>query len=182
MIEKKQSIENPNLELQKKIKKLEIHKSQLEDSIKPSFQKILDDYIQVKKEQVLETFLSIDEIRKKRESSFWNEFDSSWAKDQYPLDNFKDIPEVLQELQWLLAVEKNIYIESKMDWLRLDYAKKIIDNLHLAIFNYQAYKESKQSKEWAKEKVAYRIAQTKNAPSNILWEKKKRWRPRKNPE
>lgn len=121
------------------IKKLENEKSNLEQSLKPEFQNILDTYIQSKKTQIQKILSNNEAKTDNYRSKLWTEFESQ-TKDQYPFDDFKDMPEILDELKVTFSVEKNNFVDSKLKDYSLKHSQDIIYNLNGIINNYESEK------------------------------------------
>lgn len=133
------------LEIEKSIQKLENQKSDLELSLEPMFELWLQNYINQKKEQIHRILTQNEIKRETQKNKFSKEFDIN-SKDQYPLDDFKDMPEILETLKSTFETEKNNYIQTKLDDHKFEYSQNIIDNFTKIIKNYEDYKLS--AEEW----------------------------------
>lgn len=112
--------------------------------------------------------------------SWFHEAKNHWKKLYAHVHNINDFPTRKNSIEKIRLDTCDTY-EEFLEKLE-EFRKKYSDSPDLVV-RVETYRSEFEKYEWAKEKVAYRMAQTKNAPSNILWwEKKKRWRPRKNPQ
>lgn len=143
------------LEINLSIQKLEKDKSNLEQSLKPEFQATLDVYIQSKKAQI-QNILSYNETKTDNyRSKLWMEFESQ-TKEQYPFEDFKDMPEILDELNTTFTVEKTNFIDSQLKDYILRHSQDILSNFNQIIQNYEASKNLDNSTPNIELKVNYK--------------------------
>lgn len=112
--------------------------------------------------------------------SWFHEAKNHWKKLYAHVHNINDFPTRKNSIEKIRLDTCDTYEEflEKLEQFR----KKYSDSPDLVV-RVETYRSEFEKYKWAKQKVAYRIAQTQNSPSNIVWwEKKKRWRPRKNPQ
>ena len=135
----KDPIIQEELKIRLSIQQLEKDKSNLEQSLKPDFQYVLDTYIQSKKSQIKD-ILSYNKTKTANyKSKIWIEFESQ-TKDQYPFEDFKDMPDILEELKSTFIVEKNTFVDSKLKDYSLKYSQDIVHNFNEILKNYETNK------------------------------------------
>ncbi len=141
LLENKQNIQNQASAIQTNITKLDSQKSDIEISISPDFKNILGQYIESKSKQISKILLQ-SELKKENQQSKLSKNFESQTKDQYPFEEFQDIPEILQQLQSTFDAEKSNYISMNLWNYQTKYSKEIIATLEQAFVNYNNYIES----------------------------------------
>lgn len=116
---------------------LENKKSEQAASLTPDFDEQLRSYIAVKKQQMIELFLANEQRREKQRLELWTQFESE-TKGQYPFEDFQDVPEVLHDLHTMFGDEKKAYIDTYMEFFRVEHANALINNFQSLIQNYEA--------------------------------------------
>ncbi len=119
------------------MKALEDKKSERAASLAPDFQEQVRSYIDIKKHQMIELFLANEQRREKQRTVLWTQFEAE-TKEQYPFENFQNNPEVLEGLYTMFDDEKKGYIETFMEFFRVEHANALINNFQSLIQNYEA--------------------------------------------
>ena len=115
----------------------------LKESLSEGFANKVDTYLHYKKSQI-GCILAAKNFRKEDFTSvFGREFESA-TKDQYPFEDFKDLPDVLQELTSTFETEKTSYVTFKLDTHALNYTQNIIDAFNQMATNYYDFAAESQ--------------------------------------
>lgn len=151
----KDSLIQAELEMNLSIQKLENDKSNLEQSLKPEFQATLDIYIQSKKAQIQNILWYNEAKTDNYRSKLWTQFESQ-TKEQYPFEDFKDMPEILDELNATFTVEKTNFVDSQLKDYILKHSQDILSNFKQIIQNYEVNKNLDNSTPNIELKVNYK--------------------------
>lgn len=114
---------------------LEDKKSEQAESLDPDFQDILAKYISTKKAQI-QKILSHNQDKKEQEKTkLGTEFETQ-TKDQYPFEDFKDMPDILNELTATFSTEKNNFVEAQLQTYSLQHSQNIMNAFDGMIQNH----------------------------------------------
>lgn len=116
---------------------LENKKSEQAASLTPDFDEQLRSYIKAKKQQI-EKILSHNQNKlQKEKEKLGTEFETQ-TKDQYPFEDFKDMPDILDELTATFSTEKDHFVETQLRMYMLQYSQTLVTNFQSLIQNHEA--------------------------------------------
>lgn len=119
------------------MQELEHKKSERATSLAPYFHEHVRSYIEAKKQQIEKILLHNQHKIQQEKGKLWIAFETE-TKDQYPFEDFKDMPDILDELTTTFAAEKDNFVETQLQAYTMQHSEEIITTLQQIIQNYEA--------------------------------------------